>query len=248
MFGGGRVPTLGAPDLEREHPMDEQVVEAIQPTVAPRRLAGGAVAGILGMIAWVGGLAMMPTGARLSDGDAPTAAMIAASGRELLVAVQLGAAGAVLLLALLVVLAWAVPVDAPGGLALRVGLAAGVLTQAVVGTAAWSAGTGAYLAGTGGGTALVTAAWAGLFVGFAVSAVPTVGMTVGVTVGAHRARLAPPWVTALGLVSALAHVLAATAFARVGPFALDGIVGLVAPLTTAVWITAQSAVLLRGVS
>ncbi|MBO0872889.1 MAG: hypothetical protein J2P19_05805 [Pseudonocardia sp.] len=231
--------------------MDEQIVEAvrpIRPIVTRRRLAGGAAAGIVGMLAWVGGLAMMPTDAQLSDGDAAIAAMIATSGSRLLVAVQLGAVGAVLLLVLLVVLAWAVPTDAPGGLALRVGLAAGVLTQAVVGTAAWSAAVGAYLAGAGGGAPLVAAAWAGLFVGFAVSAVPTVAMTAGVALGAHRARLAPPWVTALGLVSAVAHVLAATAFARVGPFALDGIVGLVAPLITAVWITAQSAVLLRGVS
>lgn len=84
--------------------MDEQVVEAvhpIRPTVPPRRLTAGAVAGILSMLAWVAGLAMMPTDAHLSDGDAPTAAVIAASRHELLVAVQLGATGSVLLLVLL---------------------------------------------------------------------------------------------------------------------------------------------------
>ncbi|MQA88001.1 MAG: hypothetical protein GEV03_26115 [Streptosporangiales bacterium] len=209
-----------------------------------RGLVWGAVAGLVGMLAWIVGLAMVPTSAHLSDGDAAVASMVEAAAVRLFIAVQLGGLGAVLLLVLLAGLVVSVPAAALGGLSLRVGLVAGVLTQAIVGTSTVFAAVAAFSAANGGGAALVAWGWTGLFAGFAVSGVPTVVMTAGVVLGAHAARLAPPWVSTLGLLSGLAHILAATTFARTGPFALDGIIGLVTPLTTVLWIVALSIVLL----
>ncbi|MQA82699.1 MAG: hypothetical protein GEV10_30285 [Streptosporangiales bacterium] len=218
------------------------------PVARRRALVWGAVAGLAGMLFWIIGLAMVPTTVHLSDGDAAVASMVRAAAVRLFIAIQLAGLGTVFLLILLTGLTVAVPGGARGGTSLRVGLVAGVLTQALVGTSTVFAAVAVFSAAHGGGAALVASGWAGLFAGFAVSAIPTLVMTVGVVLGTHVARLAPPWVGALGLLSGLAHILAATTFARTGPFALDGPIGLLTPLTTVVWIIALSVVLLVRVA
>lgn len=228
-----------------EVPTQPAASEVTSAPVARRRaLVWGAVAGLVGMVSWIIGLAMVPTTAHLSDGDAAVASMVRAAAVRLVIAIQLAGLGTVFLLILLTGLAVTVPGSARGGPSLRVGLVAGVLTQALVATSTVFAAVAVFSAARGGNAALVAFGWTGLFAGFAVSAVPTIVMTAGVVLGTHAARLAPPWVGALGLLSGLAHILAATTFARTGQFALDGPIGMLTPLTTVAWIIALSTVLI----
>lgn len=117
-----------------------------------------------------------------------------------------GAAAGVVGMGLLVALTVLVSVDRPGGTALRVGLAGGVVTQTLV----------------------------------------CVGVAFGVVAGTHAAGLAPRWVGALGLLSVVAHLLAAVTFAGSGAFALDGPIAAYTPVTTVIWVLALSVALLRA--
>lgn len=137
--------------------------------------------------------------------------MVRGAVDQLFVAGVLGAVGAVLLSVLLIVLVAAVPAAAPGGAALRIGMIAGVLARALVCTGIVSGGVATFSARAG--AELIAAGWSGLFIGFTLAAAPGVVLALGVTLGAHLARLVPTWVTALGLLCAVAHVPAAGAFA-----------------------------------
>jgi hypothetical protein len=57
----------------------------------------------------------------------------------------------------------------------------------------------------------------------------------------RQAGLSPPWVSALGWLSAAAHVLELFTLAQRGPFAADGIIAGLVPLTTVIWILALAA-------
>ena len=61
-----------------------------------------------------------------------------------------------------------------------------------------------------------------------------------------RAGLAPRWVSALGWLSAAAHLLATLTVAQDGAFAPDGIIATPTPLTTVLWILALAATLPRS--
>jgi hypothetical protein len=208
-------------------------------------LRPAALCGLAGMLVWAVSLAMVPVDARLSDGAARVADMLRTADGRLVWAIPGAALGAVLMLVLLAALAATVPASAPGGVLLRTGLAAGVLTNAVVLAAVVLGSTAAFLAGAGGDAQVVAALWTGLYVGFGASALPTVVLSIAVGLGAGRAGLAPRWVTVLSACSAAGHLVVIGATGHTGPFALDGTVGLVIPLTTVIWLIAQSAVLLR---
>ena len=60
------------------------------------------------------------------------------------------------------------------------------------------------------------------------------------------AGLSPPWVSALGCLSAAAHVLVLFTLAQRGAFAADGIIAGLVPLTTVLWILALAATLPRS--
>jgi len=60
------------------------------------------------------------------------------------------------------------------------------------------------------------------------------------------AGLSPPWVSAVRWLSAAAHVLVLFTLAQRGPFAADGIIAGLVPLTTVIWILALAATLPRS--
>ncbi len=78
------------------------------------------------------------------------------------------------------------------------------------------------------------------------SAVPTIVFTVTGVLGLRQAGLSPPWVSALGWLSAAAHVLVLFTVAQRGAFAVDGIIAGLVPLTTVLWILALAATLPRS--
>ena len=75
---------------------------------------------------------------------------------------------------------------------------------------------------------------------------PTIVFTVTGVLGLRQAGLSPPWVSAVGWLSAAAHVLALFTLAQRGPFAADGIIAGLVPLTTVIWILALAATLPRS--
>jgi hypothetical protein len=75
--------------------------------------------------------------------------------------------------------------------------------------------------------------------------VPTILFTVAAVLGLQQAGLSPPWVSALGWLSAAAHVLVLFTLAQRGAFAPDGIIAGLVPLTTVIWILALAATLPR---
>ena len=81
---------------------------------------------------------------------------------------------------------------------------------------------------------------------FLASGVPTIVFTVTGVLGLRQAGLSPPWVSALGWLSAAAHVLVLFTLAQRGPFAADGIIAGLVPLTTVLWILALAATLPRS--
>jgi hypothetical protein len=87
---------------------------------------------MVGMLCWIVAVPLSPAGRKLADGDATVAEMLRSAGFRTEVAALLGAAGAVLLVGLLVALSVLASADRPGGLALRMGLAGGVVTQTMV--------------------------------------------------------------------------------------------------------------------
>ena len=92
---------------------------------------------------------------------------------------------------------------------------------------------------------LVALGWRGLWLGFLASAVPTILFTVTGVLGLRQAGLSPSWVSALGWLSAAAHLLALFTLAQRGAFAPDGIIAALVPLTTVIWMLAQAATLPR---
>lgn len=70
--------------------------------------------------------------------------------------------------------------------------------------------------------------------------------TVTGVLGLRQAGLSPPWVSALGWLSAAAHVLAMFTLAQRGAFGPDGIIAGLVPLTTVICFLAQAAMLPRS--
>ena len=152
-----------------------------------------------------------------------------------------------LLAAFFVVLTRLVPEGSPGWGLLRVSLAGCVITQTMVaiGTSFGLAGLHA-LAGNAAGAGLAALGWRALWLTYSASAVPTILFTVTGVLGLRQAGLSPPWVSALGWLSAAAHVLVLFTLAQRGPFAADGIIAGLVPLTTVIWILALAATLPRS--
>lgn len=92
-------------------------------------------------------------------------------------------------------------------------------------------------------SSLVALAWRGLWLTFVVSAFPTVLFTAAGVLGLGQADLSRPWVSGLGWVSAVAHVLVMSTVAQSGPFAPDGLIGAIAPATTVLWVIAMAVTL-----
>ena len=153
--------------------------------------------------------------------------------------------GAVLLAAFFAVLTRLVPEGNPGWGLLRVSLAGCVITQAMVATGASSGLADPHAAGNAG-AGLAALGWRALWLTFLASAVPTILFTVTAVLGLRQAGLSPPWVSALGWLSAAAHVLVLFTLAQRGPFAADGIIAGLVPLTTVLWILALAATLPRS--
>ncbi|GLZ49787.1 hypothetical protein Acsp06_59720 [Actinomycetospora sp. NBRC 106375] len=214
-----------------------------RPGRTPLRWA--AVAGLGAIAAVLSALVATPTDVHLSDGSAAVAAGLAAAAGGMVFALPLTALFATLLTTMAALLAWSVPRSAPGGIALRVGLVAAVLTNALSCVSAVFGGLALHLAAIGADPGLVAGIYTGQFVALSACAFPDVAMVAGIGAGLHRARLVPTWVTAVGVVAIVARLVSVTALATSGPFALDGPLGLYLPLTFVVWIIALSAVLLR---
>jgi hypothetical protein len=127
-----------------------------------------------------------------------------------------------------------------------VSLAGCVITQTMVAVGASLALAGVHAAAGGADAGLVAFGWRGLWLTFLASAVPTIVFTVTGVLGLRQAGLAPPWVSALGWLSAAAHLLAVFTLARRGALAPDGIIAALVPLTTVIWILALAATLPRS--
>ena len=206
-----------------------------------QRLAGdrewvrwGVGAAVTAMLAWVAGVALIPLDAKLDKGG------------QLYVAALMAVLGAVLLAGFFVVLTRLVPEGYPGRGLLRVSLAGCVVTQTMVAVGASFALAGVHAAAGNAAPGLIVMGWRGLWLTFLASAVPTILFTVTGVLGLRQARLSPPWVSALGWVSAAAHLLVLFTLAQQGAFAPDGIIAALIPLTTVVWILALAATLPRS--
>ena len=212
------------------------------PGRAPLRWA--AVAGLGAVVAVLGASAATPLDVHLADGAAAVTAALAATAESMVLALPLTALFATLLTTMAAILAWSVPRAAPGGTALRVGLAAAVLSNALSCVAATFGAMAVHLATTGAGADLVAAFYAGQFVALGACALPDVAMLTGIAAGLHRAGLAPVWLTAVGVVAIAARLVSVSALDSSGPFAPDGPVGLYLPFTFVVWVVTLAAVLL----
>ena len=206
----------------------------------------GVAAAVCGMLAWIIGMALIPPQARLEQGSQHLAQVLQAHAAPLYAAALLAASGAALLAGFFAVLSCLVSRGRPGWAWLRVSLAGCVITQTLV-----AAGAGFALAGVHGAAAnapagVVALAWRGVWLTFLVSAVPTIMFTATGVAGLHQARLSPPWVSALGWLSATAHLLVMFTLAQRGAFTPDGIIATLAPLTTVIWILALAATLPRS--
>src|SRR5258708_8895531 len=125
-----------------------------------------------------------------------------------------------------------VPEGYPGGGLLRVSLAGCVITQTLAAVGASFALASVHAAAGNAGAGLVTFGWRALWLTFLGSAVPTIIFTVTGVLGLRQAGLSLPWVSALGWLSAAAHLLVGFTLAQRGAFAPDGIIGALVPLTT----------------
>jgi hypothetical protein len=206
----------------------------------------GVAAAVTGMLAWVTGFALIPLDARLDKGEQHLVQVLRAHTGQGYAAGLLAVLGAVLLAAFFAVLTRLVPEGSPGWGLLRVSLVGCVITQTMVAVGASSALAGLHAAAGNAGAGLVALAWRGLWLTFLASAVPTIVFTVTGVLGLRQAGLSPPWVSALGWLSAAAHVLVLVALAQRGPFAADGIIAGLVPLTTVIWILALAATLPRS--
>ena len=209
-------------------------------------LRWGVTAATTGMLAWVVAVALIPLDAKLDKGSQHLALVLRAHTAQLYAAGLLAVLGAVLLVGFFAVLTRLVPEGYPGWGLLRVSLAGCVITQTLVAAGACFALADVHAAAGGAAAGLVAFGWRGLWLTFLASAVPTILFTVTGVLGLRQAGLSPSWVTALGWLSAAAHLLAIFTLAQRGPFAPDGIVAVLVPLTTVIWILAQAATLPRS--
>ena len=205
----------------------------------------GVAAALVGMLSWVVGVALIPLDAKLENGDEALAHTLASVATQLYVAALLAVLGGVLLVAFFGVLTRLVPQGEPGWGLLRIALAGCVVTQTMVAVGGSFALVAIHSTVAGESPALVALAWRGVWLTFLASAMPTILFTITGVQGMAATGLIVRWVAVIGWISAAAHVLVMFTVAQSGPFAPDGIVGALAPVTTVIWIIA-SAVLLRG--
>lgn len=196
----------------------------------------GATAGVVGAVAFLVGTGLIPPAARLEAGPVELARVLADGGGRLYFAAFMAVAGAVLRVALFVALVQLAPPGAPASGLLRLALAACVLTQTLVAVGGVAALVGVNAALAGMDPALVTFGWRALWLSFVASAVPTLLYTAAAVLGLQRAGLSPGWVSALGWISALAHLPVLFALDERGLSALDGLLGMIAPVTTVLWV------------
>ena len=187
-----------------------------------------------------------PAGCQAGPGRAASVQVLRAHAGQLYAAALLAVLGAVLLAAFFAVLTRLVPEGRPGWGLLRVSLAGCVITQTMVAIAASFGLASLHAAAGNAGAGLVALGWRGLWLTFWASAVPTIVFTVTGVLGLRQAGLSPPWVSALGWLSAAAHVLVLFTLAQRGAFAADGIIAGLVPLTTVIWILALAATLPRS--
>ena len=206
----------------------------------------GVAAAVAGMVSWVVGVALIPLDAKLEKGDQHLAQILRAHTAQLYAAALLAILGAVLLATFFAVLSRLVPEARPGWGLLRVSLTACVITQTLVAVGASFGLAGLHAAAGKSDAALVALGWRGLWLGFLASALPTIVFTVAGVLGLRQAGLSPSWVSALGWLSAAAHLLALFTLAQRGAFAPDGVIAALVPLTTVIWILAQAAALPRS--
>jgi hypothetical protein len=207
----------------------------------------GTGAAVAGMAAWVFTLLLTPLDAHLENGDRALAAALAGSSpASQYLSALLGVVGAVLLVVFFVALVQLVPRGDRGAGLLRVALATCLATQTMVMVGASYLLVAVHSMVGGAGPELVAYAWRELWLVFLASGVPTIAFTVSGVLGMEAAGLAPRWVSVLGWVSAAAHVLVLFTLAQSGPFAADGIVAGLTPMTTVVWIVAASLTVSRS--
>jgi hypothetical protein len=206
----------------------------------------GVAAAVTGMLAWVAGVALIPPDAKLDKGEQHLVHVLRAHTGQLDAAALLAVLGAVLLVAFVAVLTRLVPEGNPGGGLLRVSLAGCVITVTMVATGASSGLAGLHAAAGNTSAGLAALGWRTLWLTFLASAVPTILWTVTGVLGLRQAGLSPPWVSGLGWLSAAAHVLVLFTLAQRGPFAVDGIIAGLVPLTAILWILALAATLPRS--
>jgi len=204
---------------------------------------GGAGAGILGAVAFLVGTGLIPPDARLGAGPVELSRILAEGGDLLYFAAFLAIAGAVLRVVLFVALVQLVPQGQAGSGLLRLALAGCLFTQLLVAIGGLAALVGVNGALAGIDPAFVAFCWRALWLSFVASAVPTLLYTVSAVIGLARAGLSPRWVSALGWISAAAHVVVLFAIGETGLFALDGLVGMLMPLTTIAWVLTLCAIL-----
>lgn len=203
----------------------------------------GVAAGVLGMLSWVAGVAMIPLDAKLQSGAVHLAQVLREHAPQLYVAALLAVLGGVLLVAMFAVLVRLTPEGIAGCGLLRVALAGCVITQTLVATGAAAGLVAVHSAVADVAPELTALAWRGLWLSFLASAVPTLLFTVTGVLGLERARLSPRWVSILGWISAAAHVVVMFTVDQRGAFTPDGPAGALVPVTTVLWILALSATL-----
>jgi hypothetical protein len=206
----------------------------------------GTAAAVTGMLAWLTGFALIPLDAKLEKGEQHLVQVLRTHTGQLYAAALLGVLGAVLVAAFFVVLTRLVPEGSPGWGLLRVSLAGCVITQTMVAIGLSFGLAGLHAAAGNAGAGLVALGWRALWLTFLASGVPTILFTVTGVLGLRQAGLSPPWVSALGWLSAAAHVPVLFTLAQRGPFAADGIIAGLVPLTTVIWILALAATLPRS--
>ena len=206
----------------------------------------GVAAAVTAMLAWVVGVALIPLNAKLDQGDQHLAQVLRTHTGQFYAAALLAILGAVLLAGFFAVLTRLVPESCPGSGLLRVSLAGCVITQTMVAIGASFALASVYAAAGNAAAGLVVLGWRGLWLTFLASAIPTILFTVTGVLGLRHARLSPPWVSALGWLSAAAHLLVLFTLAQRAAFAPDGIIAALVPLTTVIWILALAATLPRS--
>ena len=206
----------------------------------------GVAAAVAGMLAWVIGVALIPLDAKLEKGGQHLAQVLQAHAGQEYAAALLAVLGAVLLAAFFVVLTRLVPEGHPGWGLLRVSLAGCVITQTMVAIGTSFGLAGLHAAAGNAGAGLVALCVRGLWLTYLASGVPTIVFTATGVLGLRQAGLSPPWVSAVGWLSAAAHLLVLFTVAQRGAFAPDGIIAGLVPLTTVIWILALAATLPRS--